>query len=144
MRDIFRITWLLLLLGCIFLTGCYAPRAGSSIPSYDGAMLYRGSCASCHGKYGAGDGPLAPVLKESPSDLRTLSSRNEGIFPRLAVVRQIDGRDLPIVHGSREMPVWGWLFRRADNDKRDPAKQAEARINALVDYLASIQAPVQK
>ena len=129
---------LLLVLGCVFIAGCYAQLAGSPIPSYDGARLYRGSCASCHGISGAGDGPLVSILKESPGDLRTLSLRNQGKFPRIAVVRQIDGRDLRMVHGSRDMPVWGWQFAQ-DTDKRDPAKQAEARINALVDYLETIQ-----
>ena len=82
---------------------------------------------------------MVPHLNTSPSNLRSLSARNGGTFPYLAVVRQIDGRDLRAVHGSNEMPVWGWQFSHSDNDMRDPTKQTQARINALVDYLTTIQ-----
>lgn len=132
---------LLPLIGTLLLAGCYAPQAGSPIPSYDGARLYRANCASCHGQTGAGDGPMVPQLSQSPSDLRTLSQRNDGVFPYMAVARQIDGRDMRAVHGTRDMPVWGWQFSHTDTDQRDPYKQATARIEALVDYLESIQAP---
>ncbi|XOV84029.1 MAG: c-type cytochrome [bacterium] len=126
----------LLVLG---LTGCYAPSAGDPIPSYDGARLYRENCASCHGKTGAGDGPMVPHLDIAPTNLRVLSAANNGEFPRLAVTRQIDGRDMRAVHGSSDMPVWGWQFSHTNNDMRDPTKQAQARINALVDYLQTVQ-----
>jgi hypothetical protein len=125
----------------VFLSGCYSPTAGSPIPTYDGARLYRENCASCHGNTGVGDGPLVAGLKQPPANLRVLSVLNNGQFPRLAVVRQIDGRDFSVGHGSREMPVWGWQFRQKDNDKRDPSEQASARINALVDHLATLQSP---
>jgi len=125
------------------LSGCYSPTAGSPIPTYDGARLYRENCASCHGQTGAGDGPLVAGLKQPPANLRVLSARNNCQFPRLAIIRQIDGRDLSVAHGSRDMPVWGWQFRQADNDKRDPSQQAEARIDALVDHLATLQSRSQ-
>ncbi len=87
---------------------------------------------------------MVSQLNVSPSDLRTLSARNQGSFPRLAVIRQIDGRNQLAAHGSREMPVWGWQFSHtSENDKRDPAKQASARIDALVDHLESMQRPVR-
>ena len=119
--------------------GCMAPRAGDPIPSYDGARLYRENCAVCHGQTGAGDGPMVPHLTANPSNLRTLSARNDGEFPYIAVMRQIDGRDMRAVHGSADMPVWGWHFSHADNDMRDPGKQTQARIDALVQYLETIQ-----
>jgi mono/diheme cytochrome c family protein len=134
-----RVFTLLTALSVVFIAGCHAPSAGSSIPSYDGARLYREHCASCHGKTGAGDGPLTAQLKAAPADLRRLSSRNNGRFPRRTVMNQIDGRDILLAHGSREMPVWGWRFGQADNDYRDPTKQVEARIEALLDHLVSIQ-----
>ena len=34
-----------------------------------GGALYRKYCATCHGKYGQGDGPLAKKLTPKPSDL---------------------------------------------------------------------------
>ena len=121
------------------LTGCLAPQAGDPIPSYDGARLYRENCATCHGKTGVGDGPMVPHLNTSPSNLRTLSALNDGQFPRMAVLRQIDGRDSRPGHGSTEMPVWGWVFSHTDTDMRDPTKQAQARMDALVDHIETIQ-----
>ena len=121
------------------LTGCVAPQASDPIPTYDGARLYRENCAVCHGQEGAGDGPMVPHLNANPSDLSSLSARNGGNFPTLSVMRQIDGRDVRATHGSDEMPVWGWEFRRADNDKRDPGKQTQARIDALVGHLQTLQ-----
>ena len=121
------------------LTGCFAPQAGDPVPSYDGARLYRENCASCHGQTGEGNGPMVPHLTSAPSNLRILRETNDGRFPRLAVMRQIDGRDLSMAHGSSEMPIWGWQFRRADNDMRNPAKQTQARIDALVGFIESIQ-----
>ncbi len=123
----------------ILATGCYAPQAGSPIPSADGARLYRGSCASCHGQSGAGDGPMIATLTVAPTDLRTLSARNGGVFPRVAVRQKIDGRNLPAAHGTSDMPVWGWQFAQTDTDNRDPAEMAETRIEAVVDYLENLQ-----
>ena len=139
MQRTFNVVSISAALLSLSLSGCYAPQAGNPIPSYDGARLYRENCASCHGRTGVGDGPMVPHLTAAPSNLRVLSARNNGQFPRLAVTRQIDGRDPIALHGSGEMPVWGWRFRRADNDMRDEGKQAQARIDALVDYLESIQ-----
>lgn len=121
------------------LSGCLAPKAGDPNPSFDGARLYRENCATCHGQTGVGDGPMVPHLGSSPSNLRTLSAMNNGVFPRMAVTRQIDGRDMRAVHGSGDMPVWGWQFSRRDNDMRDPVQQTQARIDALVDHLQTIQ-----
>lgn len=139
MKKGITIIWALLALLTVGLSGCLAPRAGDPNPSFDGARLYRENCASCHGQTGTGNGPMVPHLAMSPSNLRTLSAMNNGEFPRMAVMRQIDGRDMRAVHGSGEMPVWGWQFGHADNDKRDPTKQTQARINALVNHLETIQ-----
>jgi len=121
------------------LAGCFAHQASDPIPSYDGARLYRENCAVCQGQDGAGNGPMVPHLKQNPSSLRTLAARNGGSFPTLAVMRQIDGRDMRAVHGSADMPVWGWHFSRGDNDMRDPGRQTQARINALVEHLQTLQ-----
>ena len=56
------------------------------------------------------------------------------VAPRDATVRAIRGDGLPS-HGSREMPVYGHLFRRLR--PRDPG--AGTRIDALVNYLEQIQ-----
>ena len=102
--------------------------------AYDGRNLYLGYCASCHGPTGAGDGPIAPALKYGMQDLRTLEQR-KGVFPHDWLREIIDGRTLRAVHGTREMPVWGWQFYLAEGSEEPVA----ARIDALVEHLRSIQ-----
>lgn len=111
--------------------GCESLRP---VPEYDGRNLYLGYCASCHGPAGAGDGPVAPSMAFSVPDLRTLEQR-QGRFPRRWLEEVIDGRTLRAVHGTQDMPVWGWEFSRVESSERLVA----ARVDALVDYLKSIQ-----
>ncbi len=101
---------------------------------YDGRNLYLGYCASCHGPEGAGDGPVAAGMAFKMEDLRTLEARN-GVFPADRVRETIDGRALRAVHGTNDMPVWGWQFLLAEESEA----QVAARIDALVEYLRSIQ-----
>lgn len=102
----------------------------------NGAALFRANCASCHGSGGQGNGPLAAQLRTAPPDLTRFTQRNGGVFPSERVGRIIDGRDVPS-HGDRSMPVWGDTFRRDSPD--GSAAAAEARIEALVRFLRSIQ-----
>ena len=46
-----------------------------------GKNLYKGYCASCHGKTGMGDGSLAEHLRTPPADLTELSKRNGNAIP---------------------------------------------------------------
>jgi mono/diheme cytochrome c family protein len=118
---------------CMLLaSGC---QMAEPVPEYDGRNLYLGYCASCHGPTGAGDGPVAPSLAFRMADLRTLSQRHSG-FPRQRLEEVIDGRTLRAVHGTQDMPVWGWEFRRVEPSEPYVA----ARIDALLNYLESIQA----
>ena len=98
-----------------------------------GADLYTEHCASCHGRYGEGDGPVAPDLATRLKDLRYLSERNQGVFPAAYVEAVIDGRAMPVTHRPEGMPVWGAEFaRRAD-------APAVVQIEALVRFLENIQ-----
>ena len=65
------------------------------------------ACASCQGVSGKGDGPVAKSLRPPPSDLTRLSAANNGVFPVSRVHEVIDGRIERLVHGTRDMPVWG-------------------------------------
>jgi mono/diheme cytochrome c family protein len=114
-----------------------------------GKYEYYTKCASCHGISGKGDGPVAKYLKQAPPDLTTYAKRNGGVFPKQLAWQAIDGRPSEIAaHGTRDMPVWGQEFRRetlrpADRLKADgpgPEWYVSARISALIDYLASMQA----
>lgn len=101
----------------------------------DGAMLFARYCASCHGQLGEGDGPVANAITVSIPNLRTLSARADGTFPRDSVMRYIDGRDLPAAHGDRVMPVWGETFSPEEDDS-DVAGQS---IAAITDFIERLQ-----
>jgi mono/diheme cytochrome c family protein len=106
------------------------------IQSLAGRDLYDFYCVSCHGRSGKGDGPAAAKLKERPPDLTTLAARNGGTFPKDRVEQILIGERPSTSHGSKEMPVWGNVFRFLDpNDQR-----ARIRVTNLAAYLASLQA----
>ena len=119
------------LAGVAMITGC---QIAEPVPEYDGGNLYLGYCASCHGPAGAGDGPIAPSMAVTMEDLRTLAQRHDG-FPRDWLMEVIDGRTLRAVHGTRDMPVWGWQFRQVEPSEA----YVEARIEALVGHLEAMQ-----
>jgi len=105
----------------------------SPIPAW-GKRLFLKHCSACHGSDGRGAGPAAAALKTAPPDLTQLRRAHEGKFPFLWVVGFIDGeRPLP-AHGSREMPIWGEVFRWREDDRG-----AKAQIYALAVYIESIQ-----
>ena len=104
-----------------------------------GPELFARHCASCHGPVGEGDGPVAAVIDVSVPNLRTLRQRANGSFPRDAVIRYIDGRDLPAAHGQRLMPVWGDTFVGHGDDADDNAAQAAATIAAITDFIEQLQ-----
>ena len=56
-----------------------------------GEVRFQRYCASCHGFDGRGTGPVARVLRTPPTDLRRISARRGGDFPRGEVARKIDG-----------------------------------------------------
>lgn len=121
-------------LGTIFAGTCLA--APDEEPS--GAQLYAQHCASCHGPQGEGDGPAAAVMQIHVPNLRTLSIRNDGVFPRAAVLAYVDGRKIPRSHGSRYMPVWGDIFAWGETD-RTAQERARRRINAIVGFVERLQ-----
>jgi mono/diheme cytochrome c family protein len=108
-----------------------APTSPSS-----GSEMFKEYCAVCHGLTGKGDGPAIPALKMSPGDLRTLASRNGGKFPELKVYRVITGEDSVASHGTKDMPMWGQVFR--DMSRGDDAV-IKMRLTNLTRYIESIQ-----
>ena len=103
-------------------------------------------CATCHGRSGKGEGPVAKHLRGVPADLTKLTATNDGKFPRERVHMVIDGRKAVAGHGTREMPIWGNWFKfvaRVGDPNRTDDETAEIivalRIQGLIDYLNSIQ-----
>ncbi len=107
------------------------------IRSVEGADSYRAYCASCHGKDGKGNGPVAPWLKATVPDLTLIASSNGGSFPAARVGRIVMGEGMIASHGSREMPVWGPIFHQIEGD----VDRGNVRLDNLVKYLESIQSP---
>ncbi|MEO1159907.1 MAG: hypothetical protein AAFW74_05520 [Pseudomonadota bacterium] len=103
-------------------------------------------CSVCHGRDATGNGPVAKELKTPPADLTRISARSGGVFPAEAVFKTIEGLDMPLAHGTSEMPIWGALFVRQAvgegvliEDAETAARVATDRIKRLVRYLETIQ-----
>lgn len=103
-------------------------------------------CATCHGRTGVGDGPVAKQLVTAPADLTVLKKSNGGTFPEDRVHKTIDGRKTVMGHGTRDMPIWGNWFKfvaRASDPTHVDDETAEIilalRVQGLIEYLNSIQ-----
>jgi mono/diheme cytochrome c family protein len=111
-----------------------------------GRLEYESKCALCHGPTGKGDGPMASFITRKVPDLSTLSKNNKGVLPVSVIVDIIAGeKELP-AHGSRDMPIWGSIFRaeayqadRYPDVLFDSDAYVRARILMLVDYLNRLQ-----
>ncbi len=106
-----------------------------------GEALYLEHCVACHGVELEGNGPMAGVMLIKPSDLTTLQSGNEGVFPLVRVIKRIDGRDPLVAHGS-PMPVYGSLFEGHDMALKTDTGQpimTSLPVADLVVYLQGVQ-----
>jgi len=107
-----------------------------STQAISGKDLYREFCAVCHGAVGKGDGPAASALKTPPPDLAQISARNGGKFPETKVQHIINGEADVTAHGSKDMPVWGNIFRHMGSNSDIGA----VRVYNLVKYIEEMQA----
>lgn len=113
--------------------------SNDKIPTYDGGALYAANCANCHGAFGEGDGIVTPSLAVVLLDLRYLAERNDGVFPQKFIHEVIDGRAMRAAHGPLDMPIWGAEFARSEGYDAAAEARVSAKIDALIDYLESIQ-----
>lgn len=104
-------------------------------PVTDAKQMFDTYCAVCHGKDGKGTGPAAKALTKAPADLTKISARNGGVFPDIHVRRFIEGLDEVPAHGTRDMPMWGDLFRSLNGE----TSTSQLRIAALAEYLKAMQ-----
>jgi len=108
-----------------------------AVSPVSGAEMYKNYCAVCHGVDGRGDGPAAPALKTPPADLTQLAKQNGGHYPGLKVAAAIRGEGAPTAHGTKEMPVWGPLFRSISSGHEAEVAQ---RVTNLTKYIEELQA----
>ena len=101
-----------------------------------GQEMFTSYCAVCHGTDGKGSGPAASALKVPPSDLTTLAQKDAGKYPALHVSSVLRGDAELAAHGSKDMPVWGPLFRSLSQGHESDVQQRIANLN---DYVESIQ-----
>ncbi len=108
-----------------------------------GALQYRQHCAPCHGLAGKGDGPAAAALNKKPADLTMLTKNNQGKFPDKKIEAYIDGSETVAAHGTRTMPIWGFVFSHPKTATGMAAglspQEIDERIKQLADYIKSIQ-----
>jgi len=84
---------------------------------------------------GRGDGPVSQVLKKKVPDFATLAARRGGEFPGPDLEKMIMGETASqAAHGNREMPVWGPVFRRVEDDK----DLGLVRVRRLVEYVQTL------
>ena len=125
------------------LVSAVAPAAENTL----GKSEYQARCAMCHGPAGKGDGWMADNLIKRPPALTQLKKNNGGVFPLASVTEFIDGRKTTALHGPREMPVWGNVYRteeKAASAARPAALTSEeklvrAKIRALANYIQQLQ-----
>lgn len=103
------------------------------ISDVSGSATFNAYCTVCHGPAGKGDGPAAKALVKPPSDLTQISAHNNGKYPFAAVRSHITGDTVVEAHGTRDMPMWGPVFKSTEGTT------VELRIKNLVDYIESIQ-----
>lgn len=100
-----------------------------------GQEMFNSYCAVCHGVDGKGAGPAASALKVVPTDLSTLSAKNGGKYPSLHVSSVLRGEAETPAHGSKDMPVWGPLFRHLSQGHDAEVQQRIANLNQYVESL---------
>ena len=101
-----------------------------------GEEMFNTYCAVCHGKDAKGEGPASSELKIPPANLTLLAKNHDGKFPQdyVAQIIQSGPRDAK-AHGSKDMPVWGSVFKSLGDDA-----SVKQRIYNLSKYIESLQA----
>ena len=129
----------LVLAGILFVS--LAGKVLAAEPS--GAQEYKDNCARCHGPGAKGNGPDAEEKPGyRPADLTQISKHNGGDFPRQQIYDVIDGgKRMPGHYDfNNPMPLWGLSFQLSGKEYSGESEAAvKRRINALLDYLQSIQ-----
>jgi mono/diheme cytochrome c family protein len=133
------ITALVTLVVGVTLAGAYQATVKTVPPKStdptSGKAMFMEYCAACHGETGVGNGPAASAMKKAPADLTQLSAHNGGKFPEAKISRFIKGDDAVAAHGSRDMPVWGDVFKSMTTDPN----VVTMRVYNLTAYVKTLQ-----
>ena len=121
----------------------FAPAASVS----NGQRDYKNRCAMCHGAAGNGNGWFSRYLKAPVLSLARLKVNAGGVFPFERLYDVIDGRQAVAVHGPREMPVWGDVYRatagtaieKSGEESVQTEGMVRARLYALLRYIEQLQ-----
>lgn len=122
-----------LIVGADVICQSFVTASAPQDPNARGRKLYQQYCASCHGMDGKGMGPVASSFKTTVPDLTTIAQR-DGKFDLRKVQNIIGGEVTTPAHGTVEMPVWGYIFRR----QRDKATST-LNVHALAKYIEAMQ-----
>ncbi len=133
-------TAVLLLASLFVISSCSQSNKLHRDPVAQGKASFNSYCVSCHGENATGNGPAAEILTVKPTDLTQLKKNNNGRFPADKVYATIDGREVLYSHGTREMPIWGNIWRENDGKPR-PEEEVLEQISEIVEYIRSIQHP---
>lgn len=104
------------------------------VSDVSGVASFSAYCSVCHGVGAKGDGPAAKALKIPPADLTQMTKRHGGKYPADTVRMTIVGEQTMPAHGTREMPMWGPVFRSVEDES-----VVALRVKNLVDYLEHLQ-----
>ncbi len=100
-----------------------------------GREMYMTYCAVCHGTDGKGNGPAAGALKVATPDLTALASKNGGKYPSSKVSAIVRGEEVLAAHGSKDMPMWGHLFRSISGGHEAEVHQRVVNLNKYIESL---------
>lgn len=135
----------------VFTTGAatiaQAQQGSTSGPVADiGRYDFDTYCAVCHNKDGKGGGPFSMLLTTKVPDLTVLAKNNGGVFPFNRAYEVVYGIANVPGHGTREMPIWGDVYKeKAPNElgpyyqPLDSASFVRGRILALIGYISTLQ-----
>jgi mono/diheme cytochrome c family protein len=101
-------------------------------------------CAVCHGKDGKGGGPFSMLMTKKAPDLTALQKANGGVFPFARTYDIISGEADVSGHGTREMPIWGDVYRDRAVAELGPYSPnipsfVRGRIIALIGHISTLQ-----
>ena len=113
--------------------------SGAIAADTPGKQDFLDNCARCHGADGKGS---MPAMRSVPGykavDLTALTKANGEQFPRQEIYDAIEGSKRFPAHLVGDMPQWGLRFTTSG---AVTDAQVKARIDALVDYIKTLQAP---